>query len=84
MPSANPILVVRVTLERREKLKRIARGCGMSVSAWVNAILDDAIPMSEKALRAATLGDEAQVEFFSFLKDQAEKAKAAADSLPDA
>ena len=84
MPSSNPILVVRVTLERREKLKRIARGCGMSVSAWVNAILDDAIPMSEKALAAATLGEEAQAEFFSYLKEQAQRAKSAADSLPDA
>lgn len=83
MPSANPILVIRVTPERRDQIKRIARGCGMSYTAWINAILDDAIPMSEKALAAATLGEEAQAEFFSYLKEQAQRAKSAADSLPD-
>lgn len=68
MPSDLNVIAVRVPKERALAVKRIAAACGMSQSGWINSILDMAIPMSEKAMRAAILGEVAQEEFVQTLR----------------
>ena len=63
MPSDLNVIAVRVPPERLKAVKRISGACGMSMSAWINAMLDEAIPMSERAMRAAVMAEAGQEEF---------------------
>lgn len=83
MSTSLPYIAVRCTPERIAKVKRIANACGMSMSQWVGSILDQAIPMSEKAMRAALMGEAAQAEFLGNLRAMAEAAGVAVDELTD-
>lgn len=68
MPSDLNVIAVRVTPDRLKAVRRISHASGMSMSGWINALLDMAIPMSEKAYRAAVLGEKAQAEFVGHIR----------------
>lgn len=79
MPSDLNVIAVRVPPERLRAVKRISGACGMSMSAWINAMLDEAIPMSERAMRAAVMAEAGQEEFIQHLRQSLAAAQEAVE-----
>lgn len=81
MPSDLNVIAVRVPPERLKAVKRISGACGMSMSSWINSILDEAIPMSERAMRAAVMAEAGQEEFIQHLRQSLAAAQDAVSKI---
>lgn len=81
MPSELPVIALRVTPDRLKRVKRVANASGMSMSLWLNGVLDLVLPMSEKAMRAALMGEQATAEFIGDLRQMADSVGVQIDDL---
>lgn len=73
MPSEKPVIAVRVTPDRHKMIKRISAVCGMSMSEWINEILDVTVPSMERAALSAIQGEAAQERFLQELRESAQQ-----------